>query len=337
MRAATKWSLFMVLTAAITVAALGVAGCGREAPVWEENDKLRIVVSFPPLYSFVTAVAGEDAQVKCLLTNEGPHDYEFKPQDVLLLRKANLFVTNGLGLDDHFTTKMKNACGNPELKHLSVGKCIPKDQLRPMNEHDKHDDQHGHEHGEYDPHFWLGFPEAIRMVECIRDELKKVNRVDEKQAKAYDQRAAEYIEKLKQLHKEGQQALDSAAKKSKKNKKLITFHDSMHYFAEALGLTVVASIQEQPDAEIPSGRLAELARLCRKEEVRIMAVEPQYRDRQPAAEALKDRLKTSVKDPQIIVLDPLETAERKELEEQGPNWYLRKMRENIDQLVESLK
>src|SRR5205823_2115 len=86
----------------------------------------------------------------------------------------------------------------------------------------KEGDGHDH-HGRWDPHVWLGIPQAIRMVEQIRDDLKKV---DGDHADHYDKNAADYIASLKELQAYGKKELAKL-----KDVPVITFHESMDYFA----------------------------------------------------------------------------------------------------------
>src|SRR5262245_47323159 len=107
----------VALTAAVSLLA-ALPGCRNEGDPWEGQNGLRVVASFPPLYSFAKNVAGDDASVLCLLTTEGPHGYQYHARDVQLLRKADVFLTNGLKLDDHFTDNMQRSCGNNKLLYV---------------------------------------------------------------------------------------------------------------------------------------------------------------------------------------------------------------------------
>jgi ABC-type Zn uptake system ZnuABC Zn-binding protein ZnuA len=307
--------------------ALGLPGCGSNTNPWEgQPGPPRVVVSFPPLYCFVKNVAGDDAGVLCLCTNPGPHDYQYNSRDILKLRQADLFLTNGLNLDDDFTGKLKNSCGNLKLKTVELGEqAIPEEQLRKFDDTAKKDD-HGHQHGAFDPHVWLGLPEAILMVERIRDELKEV---DPKRANQYDQRAKDYIARLEELKAKGQKAFEG-----KKNRNLIASHDSLYYFARPFNLVVLENISPRPGVAADSAKITELVKLCKEKQVRVIAIEPQY----PSAEAelLKTELhKRGADDTVIVSVDPLETATLDDLKD--PQWYEKKMAENIDKLAEALR
>ncbi len=77
-------------------------GCATASDPWKgaKPGQKRVIASFPPLYSMTQAIAGDDAYVLTLLSEVGPHDAKDSPTDMLKLRRADLVVINGLGLDD---------------------------------------------------------------------------------------------------------------------------------------------------------------------------------------------------------------------------------------------
>jgi ABC-type Zn uptake system ZnuABC Zn-binding protein ZnuA len=302
----------------------GIAGCRHEADSWTGlGGPPRVLVSFPPLYSFTKSVAGNNAAVLSLLTNQGPHGYEFQQRDVLLLREADIFFVNGLGLDDVYTERMTNSSGNPNLAYVQVGKRIPKNQVIALGKKVKHGD---HYHTGSDPHIWLGIPQAIEMVGVIRDELKKV---DPTHAAGYENRAQAYIAELEQLQKDGEAALKG------KEIKIVSFHGALNYFARTFGLKVVDSIQVDPERETPAGELKGIAEHCAQEGVHVLAIEPQFPQSSKLAGQVADAVvKKGQRAPAIITLDPLETVDPRELD---AGWYVRKMRENLEQLAGAVK
>src|SRR5262245_56233971 len=79
---------------------LVLPGCGNTEDDWPK-DKAgpKVVVSFAPLYCFAMNVADNDAVVRNLLTTSGPHHFQPTDRDARLLRRADLFFVNGLGLE----------------------------------------------------------------------------------------------------------------------------------------------------------------------------------------------------------------------------------------------
>ena len=200
--------IFGALTAAVFV-----SGCNSGTDGWSEKPGPRVLAYFPPIYSLAAAVAGDDAQVISLLSNKGPHDYEPRASDARRLHRADLFLTIGLGLDDSVAKKLSETCGNPKLKVVELGEKLPKDMLREGtctcgHEHETAAD-HDHDHG-FDPHVWMGIPEAIVMVDVIRGELAAL---DPPHADGYKKRAEALASRLTDLQAEGKALLDSKKKR----------------------------------------------------------------------------------------------------------------------------
>ncbi len=324
--------------AAVVVAGLaagGFVGCSSAPNPWGSTPSPRVVATFPPLSCFAKGVLGDHGGAHCLCTATGPHPYDPSGEDPYWLRGADLFVANGLGLDK-FADRADQTSQNARLVYLKVGDRIHrlhKDLLLAAEHEDEHDKgkpghAHEHEHGEFDPHVWLGTPQAVRIVEIIRDELK---RLDKDHAEDYDKNAGKYVQGLKNLQTDGENMLKEA-----KDRKIISFHDSLRYFARSYGLTVVDVIEAGPGQEATAPEMTNLVKKCVEQKVRVIAVEPQY-PTTTSARVLQEELKKKNHEVKLVEIDPLETADAKELEKGGAGWYEKKMRENLQRLAESLK
>jgi zinc transport system substrate-binding protein len=323
----------------VAAMALSLAGCVKSEPAWKgRNGPPRVVVTIPALDNFVRNVAGKNAGVICLCTDKGPHHYEYNPVDAMVLREADLFFAVGMTLDDKFADPMRTESHNANLRYVKLGDRLP-DKLKLKGEDEEHHKgeaghehghAHAHDHGEFDPHVWLGIPQAIAMVETIRDELKTV---DPSHAEVYDRNAEEYTKVLKKLHSDGKEML-----KGKKAPKIVAFHESLTYFGDSFGLEIVGAIERAPGEEPTQGHMKKLVEECKEHNVHVIAVEPQY-PKATSAEVLKKE--GGLKDLVLIDVDPLETADTKELTEdkkelKNPDWYEKKMRQNLKNLADNL-
>jgi ABC-type Zn uptake system ZnuABC Zn-binding protein ZnuA len=320
-------------------------GCSRSTTVWRDRGSPRVVVTIPALDNFVRNVGGEHVGVVCLCTTQGPHHYQYDTQDAILLREADLFFAIGLSLDDKFADPIQTESHNPHLHYVKLGdKLRDGDEKRKeklllrLPEHEehgkeeKHEHGHEHEHGDFDPHIWLGIPQAIALVEIIRDELK---RADPNHAGDYDKNAANYIQKLNDLHAYGKERL-----KDKTNRKIIAFHESLGYFAKSFDVDIVDVLEVTPGAEASQPHMVKLAKECKEKDVRVIAVEPQY-PTETSAKILRGAMKDKDKQIAFVEIDPLETAEKSDLkadekELKSSQWYEKKMRQNLDNLAKSL-
>lgn len=304
-------------------AALGLPGCATSIDPWKDKPGVRVVASFPPLASFVQAVGGDDVSVICLLTKDGPHDYDFSPKDVIPLRRADLFFVNGLNLDD-FAASLRRSADNPNLKTVAVAEALPKAMWRPVSKEEV--EAHGHSHGAYDPHAWLGLPEAVQMVKEI---AKQLAAADPNNAANYQKRADAYVERLNELHAYGRSKFAN-----KKHRGFVAFHESLGYFARAFDLELVGSVQPRANVEADQVQIAKLVKVCQAKNVHVVTTEPQYNEGTAAQTLIRQLKQKGVPDATTVLIDPLETARPAEL---NADWYVEKMKKNIDDLAEKLR
>jgi ABC-type Zn uptake system ZnuABC Zn-binding protein ZnuA len=317
--------VLVVLAAAALAATIPLTGCGGSAPEWPDRPGPKVMASFPPLYCFALNVADDDAVVKTAMSNQGPHHFDPKLSDARRITQADLFIINGLGLDEMIAQKMKAGSGNLDLRIVNLGERFKPEELEEgVCLHD-HGHDHAHDHG-YDAHVWLGIGHAVKQVEGIRDALKEY---DPAHAEGYDRRAAEYVARLKTIEADGKELL-----KGKKDRKFITFHGSLTYFAKTFGLEIADVVQKVPGQEPTARELADLVEKCKANRVRVIAVEPQYSGQRSAQRILDELRRKGVEDPVLVEIDPLETALDADL---NANWYEERMRKNLEKLAEALK
>jgi zinc transport system substrate-binding protein len=309
--------LTSVLLAGGLLAALP-AGCSNKesADPWAGLPGKRVLVSFPPLYCFAANVAGGDAAVLAMMSDVGPHTYEGTERDARLLQGADVFFINGLGLEDDLARKLMAGTSNKSVKLVAVGEAVPKKDRLKGECHHQHKPGEQHDHGD-DPHLWLGISHSVVLVEKIRDELKQL---DPAHADGYERRAADYVATLRKIEADG--------------KKLVSFHESLNYFSYTFDLEVVGVIESVPGTEPTADELAKIVELCKRQEVRLIAVEPQFPQNSSARVILDELKRHGIKDAAFVEIDPIETAPASEL---TPDLYERKMRANLDNLAKALR
>ncbi len=346
MRKSTKASL-AVVGAAMAAAVVLPLSCGGGTDPWAGlGGPPHVVATFPPIDCFVQNVGSRHVGVLSLCTTTGPHEFDPSTADRQKLQKADLFVINGLALEDRFASKMVDSSDNPKLRGagakgvINLGDRLLKkpDLVDKFGEHDDHEghdhakaeEAHGHDHahGEWDPHVWLGIPQAIAMVEGIRDALDEADPANKAD---YDRNAADYVAKLKQLHEDGKAALEV-----KKNRKVVTTHDSLHYFAESFGIEIEGAVQLQPGVDVDDATFGKLVKACKEDGVRVIATEPEFGKSKWVEQLAKELRNKGVSDVEIIQLDPMETT-TKDDDNLDAGWYERRMRFNIDQLKKALR
>jgi zinc transport system substrate-binding protein len=325
-----------LIPAGLLAMLVGMSGCSRSGDPWQgETGTPRVVVTLAPLYSFVKGVTGNQAAVKCLCTTTGPHHHQPDTRDAYALEKADIVFSIGLKLDDTLTGGLATMARRKDIPIVKLGEKLPKKMLHDMegdhdHDHDAAKGGHHHDHGQTDPHVWLGIPQAIKMVETIRDELAKV---DEAHAGDYKKNADEYIKSLKALEADGKKLLAD-----KKNKRIVSFHDALGYFSRTFDLEVVDVIELGPGDEPTAKHLTDVVKKCRDKEnpVGAITVEPQY-PKSTSAKIVQDELKAKGIAIELVTVDPLETANPDEIKNEGAKWYEARMRQSLKALADVLK
>ena len=139
-------------------------------------------------------------------------------------------------------------------------------------DHGDEDEEEGHgdEHGAFDPHFWMDIDFTIQAVEAIRDEL---TRLDPDGADHYRDRAAAYIEELREVDEEIRELL---ADLPEERRYLVTFHDAYGYFADRYGLKILGFLVEGPEEEPSASAITELVESITELEIPFIFTEPQF-------------------------------------------------------------
>ena len=304
------------------------SGCSSHPDVWKDlGGPPRVVVTFAPLASWVKAIGGEHVGVICLCTTQGPHEYQYSTKESIGVREANLLLAIGLGLDDSFADKLNRSASNKNLRYVKLGEQLPKELKLKAEEEDpgeKGKDHGEHEHqGEWDPHVWLGLDTAPLMAAMIRDELVKI---DPKNKADYDRNYDALKTAMVKLGTEAGQVLGG------KTMRLVTFHDSMRYFARGVkGLEIVDTIENGPGNDPNAKRFTKLIEECKEKNYHFIAKEPQYSAQ--AVDTLRNALKKEKLEVTVFTFDPLETANPAELD---ADWYVKNMANNLHILKEAM-
>jgi ABC-type Zn uptake system ZnuABC Zn-binding protein ZnuA len=260
------------MTAAILLIALSVAF----VPSAGAAEPLRILTSFLPMEIFTRNVVGETPGItvgSMLPASLGcPHDYALTPGDMKKIASADLFVANGVGMEEFLGEPVRRA--NPKIRILETARTV-----RPIRE----------EHGELNPHTWVSPRNAILQVREIETALSAAR---PGLAPSFRRNAEAYISRLSALASE----FDAAAKTFRR-KNIVTFHNVFDYLARDLGLTVVGVIETAPGQEPSAGEIRKLSRTIREKSVPAVFSEPQYSPKLAEAVAREAGVKVRVLDP----------------------------------------
>ena len=140
----------------------------KEAP---SSTRLQVVTTLFPLYDFARTIAGGTADVTMLLpSGVEPHTFEPKPEDMIRISRAGLFVYTSRYMEP-WADKIVSGINSRTLRVVNAGEKVTYRAAVSSDDHDDHNHHTGHkEHGDQkgmDPHIWLDFANAAQMVDAI--------------------------------------------------------------------------------------------------------------------------------------------------------------------------
>jgi zinc transport system substrate-binding protein len=283
-------------------------------------ERLHIVTSFFPIYSWTKSIAGDRATVENLLPPRAePHEYAFTPGDARKLARADLIVINGLGLESWVPKFLRNA---PEAaKKIVTTTAGLEEQLLYGAHHHHHGHDHDHDHGAHaeeqpNEHVWLDPTLAAHGVSNI---LAALRRADPANANFYASNAQAYVARLHQLDSDIRAQLAGVT-----NRAIVTYHDAFPYFVERYGLEIAGVVEETPEVNPTPKYLARLGRTIRERGIGVIFIPPGADTRLARRIAADLRVK-------LVELDTLES---------GPlaaSAYEERMRYNAAALQQNLK
>ncbi len=275
-------SSLMVLA---VVVAMIAAACGTDEGSDAGQDLPTIVVTTSIWADVVENIVGDDANVQTIIPiGADAHDFAPSSQDVAAIQTADLVVANGLGLEEGLEDVLEaaEADGVNVLEVAPLVNPIPfaladehsdeehsdekvedhSDEEHSDEEHsdeDGHDD--GHAHDGDDPHVWMD-PDRVALAAMeIAEALTALDGTVD-----WMSRATEYADELRAAGVEAEELL---AVVTADDRKLVTNHEALGYFADRFVFEVVGVVFPGGStlSDPSSAELAELVETMEKEGV----------------------------------------------------------------------
>ena len=199
------------------------------------SEPLQVVTGNTIVHDLAARIGGDRIAATCLLQpGVDPHTYQPVPEDMRRLAVARVIIINGLGFEGWFEGLVKEAKATGTVVVASTG-LVPLKMKNDEHEHAGHGhDSKGGDGLVDDPHAYASIANGVRYAENIRDGLIAA---DPAGTESYRSRAVAVIDELR--------ATDAWAKKEftripKAQRKIITNHDALQYFAKEYGFEILA-------------------------------------------------------------------------------------------------
>jgi ABC-type Zn uptake system ZnuABC Zn-binding protein ZnuA len=200
----------------------------------EPDEKLRVLATTSIVADAVAQVGGDQIEVHQLIPlGVDPHAFEPTPRDARALAEADIVFVNGFGLEAFMADLIQQAGSGVPV--ISVSEGIEPLPFEGEERVGGEGEGEQHEHGA-DPHTWLDPNNVIRWTQNIETAL---GALDPGRAEAYTANGESYRSELAALDA---QIREAVSRIPEENRKLVTDHDELGYFADEYGFTVVGTV-----------------------------------------------------------------------------------------------
>lgn len=252
-----KSSLIIML---LSLTLITFSGCTKSK---EDNKNLKIVTSFYPIYIMAQNITDgiesieltnmTDINVGCL------HDYTLQPADLKKIEKADIFIENGLGIEN-FNDKIINSYKNLEIINSTE------------NINALEDDN------ELNGHTWTSISNYIEQVDHITIKLKEKN---PENRDLYEKNAGKYKKKLLELKKKYDEELQPLA-----GKKALVLNESFAYLLNDLKLDTIEIHTDHEESTISAEKLKKTINEIKENNINIIIIDKD--DNEKNAETIKN-------------------------------------------------
>lgn len=302
-----------------------LSACAGAAPTAAPStSKLNVVATTTLVGDVVRQVGGDAIQLTVLLpAGVDPHRFEPTPQDAARLAEADLIVANGAGLEEFLDRLLESAAGDAMVIYASEGIAL----MESVEEHhdegeEAHEGEEEHSHESGDPHVWMD-PNLVQVwVDNIEQALSKQ---DPANNSIYKENAEAYRKQLTDLDAWARQQVEQVPPA---NRRLVTDHKSLGYFAARYGFEQVGAVIPSVTslAESSAQELAALEDAIRTQGVKAVFV----------GVSVNPSLAQRIAEDTGVQLVPIYTGSLSESD--GPaGSYLDFMRYNVRAIVNALK
>jgi zinc/manganese transport system substrate-binding protein len=252
----------------LVAGALALLAATLPAPTTAE-EPLRVLATLPDLWSITRALVGDLGEVQVATRpGQNPHDLEIRPSQIVLVKRAEILVRNGLD-EDAWIDPIIESSGNPRLLRggPSVieavrGLGVLKVRSGPI------DRSLGDVHPSGNPHFTLD-PGTMPLVTA--NIAAVLGRLRPDLAERIEANRRRFLEDVAAAARRWTDALAMY-----RGAPVVSYHDSWPYFYRAFGFEELGVIEDRPGVPPSPQHLAGLIRQMRARGAKVVLVESWY-------------------------------------------------------------
>ena len=295
-----------------------LGGCStKNEGATEKSNKINVITTFYPMYEFTQQVAGDVANISMMVpAGADTHHYEPSAKQIGLLNEADVFIYNSTEMETWVPDVLNTLDDSSNHVVVEAAEGISLLGHEDNEEVETSHDDHQHEE---DPHVWLDPVLAQTQVETI---MKALQKVDPSNKEIYEKNGQAYIEKLKKLNTEFEEAFDGATQRT-----FVTEHAAFGYLAHRYNLNQLSIAGLSTENEPSPVQLAKLNQVIKDYNLHVV-----YQNSDTSTNIAATLAQEA--DVRVETLYSLESLTEKEIES-GTN-YLSLMEKNLEALKLSI-
>lgn len=296
---------------------VSLVGCDKKTTSATDSEKIQVVTSFHAVKELTTLIGGDKVDIISIVpSGTEAHDFEPKASDIKKIASANVFIYNGLEMEE-WAEDALNSAKNSELQVINLSESA--DLIKLVDEETEHIDiedtkesTEEHKHGEYDPHIWLSIKEAEKVILTIKDKLSEE---DPENKSYYEENYKQNLEELRVIYDEYKSKFDSV-----KNKTFITGHEAFGYLCRDFSLKQLGVEDAFASGDPSPAKLKALVDYVKENKVKTIFSE----------DAASSKISDTLASEAGATVKPLVTFE-------VSGNYIDDMRKNLDIIYEGIK
>ncbi|NKB57755.1 MAG: zinc ABC transporter substrate-binding protein [Alphaproteobacteria bacterium] len=277
------------LSALLLLSVLGVGSAMAAPPA--------VVVSIKPLHSLVTAVMRGIAPAELLIGGaETPHSFALKPSQARSLQRADAVFWVGADLEGFLVKPLETLSRRAKVVALSKSVTLLPYRRDGMwnvaedaDDHTKHDQEHRHERGTHDLHFWL---DPVLVQTATETIVRTLSDIDNANAARYRRNGDALIARLAALNERLRETLEPV-----RSVPYLVFHDAFQYFEKRYGLKAIGTVTLNPEHRPGARHLDAVQQRVARGDIRCVFREPQFQPSMLNTIVANRALRISVLDP----------------------------------------
>ena len=252
-----------------TVALLAGLFAAASAPDLAAEPPLRVLATLPDLWSITRAIVGDLGRVEVATRpGQNPHDLEIRPSQILLVKRAEILVRNGLE-EDAWIDPVVESSGNPRLLRGSTNVIEASQGLELLKiPSGRVDRSVGDVHPSGNPHFTLDPGTMTTVTASIVDGLARLR---PELAPKLDANRRDFLAPVDARFQRWRELLAPY-----RGARVVSYHDSWPYFYRAYGLIELGVIEDRPGVPPTPQHLVSLVRQMKEQRARVVVLESWY-------------------------------------------------------------